>query len=147
MAFLKIGVVLYLLSVGKSGFISQCLQLGMLLEVSANKPGNVTMLKSFKGTNFEHFLASSVACFPCFKEAAFRGISVLKGNLPIENVGIGKIIQNCVSDIAKWQKGGNTLLGAVILCIPIAVAAGMTELKENFDLIKLRLNLKKAVQT
>lgn len=147
MAFLKIGVTLYLLSANKSVFISQCLQLGMLLEVSANKPGNVTLLKSFEGSSFEHFLASSVACFPSFKEAASCGLAVLEGNLPIESVGIGKIIQNCVSNIGRWQKGGNTLLGAVILCVPIAVAAGMTQLEKNFDLITLRLNLKKVTRS
>jgi triphosphoribosyl-dephospho-CoA synthase len=147
LATFKIGVVLYLLPPNKSQFISQCLQLGMLLEVSAKKPGNITLLLGFEGTSFEHFLASSVACFPSFEEAASRGISVSEGNLPIEKVGVGKLIQNCLLDITAWQKGGNTLLGAVILCIPIAVAAGMTQLEENFDLMQLRLNLKKIVES
>jgi triphosphoribosyl-dephospho-CoA synthase len=147
LATLKIGVVPYLLPLNKSQYISQCLQLGLLLEVSAKKPGNVTTLSRFEGTNFEHFLASSVACFPSFKEAASQGISVSEGNLPIEKVGMGKIIQNCLMEINKWQKGGNTLLGAVILCVPIAVAAGMTQLEEDFDLITLRLNLKKIVES
>jgi triphosphoribosyl-dephospho-CoA synthase len=119
----------------------------MLLEVSAKKPGNVTSLSGFEGTSFEHFLASTVACFPSFEEAASRGISVLEGNLLIEEVGMGKIIQNCLLDINAWQKGGNTLLGAVILCVPIAVAAGMVQLEEDFDLMQLRLNLKKIVES
>jgi triphosphoribosyl-dephospho-CoA synthase len=120
--------------------------LGLLLEVSAKKPGNVTALSGFKGTNFEHFLASSVACFPSFEEATSRGISVLEGKLLINELGIGRIIQNCLLDITAWQKGGNTLLGAVILCVPIAAAAGMTYLDDNFDLVQLRLNLKKIVE-
>ncbi|MCW3998184.1 MAG: triphosphoribosyl-dephospho-CoA synthase [Candidatus Bathyarchaeota archaeon] len=147
MATLKTGAVLYLSPLNKSQFISQCLQLGMLLEVSAKKPGNVNLLSGFEGTNFEHFLASSVACFPSFVKAASQGISVKEGNLSIEKVGMGKIIQNCIGEINAWQKGGNTLLGSVVLCVPIAVAAGMTQLEENFDLIQLRLNLKKIVES
>jgi triphosphoribosyl-dephospho-CoA synthase len=147
LATLKTGAVLYLSPLNKSQFISQCLQLGMLLEVSAKKPGNVNLLSGFEETNFEHFLASSVACFPSFVKAASQGISVKEGNLPIEKVGMGKIIQNCIGEINAWQKGGNTLLGSVILCVPIAVAAGMTQLEENFDLIQLRLNLKKIVES
>jgi len=119
----------------------------MLLEVSAKKPGNVTSFSGFEGTNFEHFLASSIACFPSFEEAASRGLSVLEGTLLINELGIGRIIQNCLLDITAWQKGGNTLLGAVILCVPIAAAAGMTQLEEKFDLIQLRLNLKKIVES
>jgi len=128
-------------------FISQCLQLGMLLEVCAKKPGNITLQTGFKKTTFEHFLASSIACFPSFEQAASRGRSVFEGKLSTSEVGIGKIIQQCLLDITAWQKGGNTLLGTVILCVPIAVAAGMTSLKENFDIKQLRLNLKKIVES
>ncbi|TRO47332.1 hypothetical protein E2P47_04560 [Candidatus Bathyarchaeota archaeon] len=136
-----------MLPLHKSQFISQCLQLGLLLEVSAKKPGNVTPQSGFEGTTFEHFLASSVACFPSFEEAAERGISVFEGKLSVGEIGIGKIIQNCILDINAWQRGGNTLLGAVILCVPIAAAAGMTYLEESFDLIEFRLNLKKIVES
>ena len=147
MGSLKIGDILYLLPQNKSQFISQCLQLGILLEVSAKKPGNVTSLTGFEGTTFEHFLASSIACFPSFEQAASRGISAFKGKLSINKIGIGRLIQNCLLDITAWQKGGNTLLGTVILCVPIAAAAGMTNLGENFDLKQLRLNLKKIVES
>jgi hypothetical protein len=37
------------------------------------------------------------------------------------------------ADIEAWQKGGNTLLGTVIMFVPLAVAAGMTPTKGNFD--------------
>jgi triphosphoribosyl-dephospho-CoA synthase len=68
----------------------------------------------------------------------------------IRNVGIGEIIKNCASDISNWQRGGNTLLGTVMLFVPIAVAAGMTPAKEEnfaFDIPALRQNLKIATES
>lgn len=131
----------------KSHLISQCLQLGLLLEVSAKKPGNVTSLSGFESTRYEHFLSSTVACFPSFEVAATRGNLVLENKLKIGKLGIGKIIQDCIFDISAWQKGGNTLLGTVILCVPIAAAAGMTYFENTLDLVQLRLNLKKIIES
>ena len=132
----------------KAKHISQCLELAMLLEVSAAKPGNVTFATGFEGTRVEHFLASAVAVAPWFEEAARRSIAVSDKRLSIRDVGMGKIIKECAMDINLWQKGGNTLLGTVMLLVPIAVAAGMTPTRENFgfDLARLRENLKSAVE-
>jgi len=131
----------------KAKIISQCLQLGMLLEVSSQKPGNVNLSSGFNGTKFEHFLASAVASIPLFETAALRGTSVLDGNLELEDLGIGKIIRDCIAEINVWQKGGNTLLGTIILFVPIAAAAGMTQLEDNFDLLQLRANIKKVIHS
>ncbi len=131
----------------KAKHISQCLESAILFEVSANKPGNVNFVVGFEGTRVEHFLASAVAAAPSFEEAARRGIAVKEGKLGLNKVGMGKLIKECVSDINAWQSGGNTLLGTIILFIPLAVAAGMTPLKDNkFDLAKLRKNIKLAVE-
>lgn len=122
--------------------------MAILFEVSANKPGNVNFVVGFEGTRVEHFLASAVAAAPSFKEAAKRGIAVKDGKLLLSKVGMGRLIKDCVADIATWQTGGNTLLGTVILFIPLAVAAGMTPLEgDMFDLAKLRENIKLAVET
>jgi triphosphoribosyl-dephospho-CoA synthase len=133
----------------KAKHISQCLELAMLLEVSANKPGNVTFAKGFKGTRIEHFLASAVAASPWFEEAANRGLAVLENKISGNDVGIGKIIKECAADINVWQKGGNTLLGTVMLLAPMAVAAGMVQTGANFsfDLSRLRENLKLVVES
>jgi triphosphoribosyl-dephospho-CoA synthase len=132
----------------KAKHIAQCLELSMLLEVSAAKPGNVTFATGFEGTRVEHFLASAVAVAPWFEEAARRGIAVSDKKLSVNDVGMGQIIKECAADINLWQKGGNTLLGTVMLLVPIAVAAGMTPTRENFgfDLTRLRENLKLAVE-
>ena len=129
--------------------ISRCLELAMLLEVSANKPGNVNFATGFEGTRVEHFLASAVAAASWFEEAASCGIAVHDRKLAISNVGVGRLIKGCTVDINEWQKGGNTALGTVILLVPIAVAAGMTKTGENFgfDLMRLRENLRLTIES
>jgi triphosphoribosyl-dephospho-CoA synthase len=133
----------------KAKHISKCLELAILLEVSADKPGNVNFVVGFEGTRVEHFLASAVAAHASFEEAANRGIAVASSKLRISDAGIGELIKTCVEDIAVWQKGGNTLLGTVMLFMPIAVAAGMTPMngKGEFDMKQLRKNIKLAVES
>ena len=130
----------------KAKHISNCLELAMLLEVSAVKPGNVNLTRGFEGTRIEHFLASAVAAASSFEEATRRGIAVSEKKLSVSDVEMGQIIKKCIADINAWQRGGNTLLGTVILLVPIAVAAGMTPIEENFDLARLRENLRLAVE-
>ncbi len=126
----------------KARHISQSLQLAALLEVSAEKPGNVSLVSSFEGTRVEHFLASAVAVGPALKEAAFRGAQVAGGKLAIGEVGVGGLIKTCARDIAVWQRGGNTILGTVMLFVPLAVAAGMSPWhKETVDIAALRKNV------
>jgi triphosphoribosyl-dephospho-CoA synthase len=133
----------------KAKHVSKCLELAILLEVSADKPGNVNFVVGFEGTQVEHFLASAVAAAPSFEEAANRGIAVSNHKLRVSNVGMGQIIKKIVADVNAWQKGGNTLLGTVILFVPIAVAAGMTPTGGNFvfDVLRLRENVKLAVES
>jgi triphosphoribosyl-dephospho-CoA synthase len=132
----------------KGRHISKCLQMAILFEVSANKPGNVNFVVGFEGTRVEHFLASAVAAAPSFEIAARRGRVVMDDKLKIGEVGVGQLIKDCVMDIDAWQTGGNTLLGTVILFMPIAVAAGMTPMKSNaFDVVALRENIKLVVES
>jgi triphosphoribosyl-dephospho-CoA synthase len=132
----------------KAKHISKCLEMAILFEVSANKPGNVNFVVGFEGTRVEHFLASAVAAAPSFEEAAKRGMAVANGKLQASQVGMGQLMKDCVADIAAWQKGGNTLLGTVMLFIPLAAAAGITpqDSDGNFDVQKLRGNLKIMVE-
>jgi triphosphoribosyl-dephospho-CoA synthase len=133
----------------KAKHISNCLELAMLLEVTAAKPGNVNLTRGFEGTRIEHFLASVVAAEFWFEEAARRGIAVSEKKLSVSDVGMGQIMKKCAADVNAWQKGGNTLLGTVMLFVPIAVAAGMTPTEENFDFEfpRLRENLRLAVES
>jgi triphosphoribosyl-dephospho-CoA synthase len=133
----------------KAQHISKCLQLAIMLEVSSPKPGNVSFTSSFEGTRVEHFLASSVAAGPTFQEAAYLGTSVAEKRLDVGKVGLGGLIKDCAVDVNAWQRGGNTILGTVMLFVPIAVAAGMTPTKENypFNFSVLRKNIDLAVKS
>lgn len=144
----KLKVLLSMPNCEKARHISKCLQMAVLFEVSANKPGNVNPVVGFEGTRVEHFLASAVTAGSIFEEAAKRGIAVACSKLEIGKVGLGQLIRDCVAAIDAWQTGGNTLLGTVILFIPIAVAAGMTPYKNaTFDLAVLRKNIRLAVES
>ncbi len=133
----------------KTQHISKCLQLAILLEVSAEKPGNVNLSSSFEATTCQHFLASAVAVGPSFQEAANRGVLVAEGKLGVSEVGLGQLIRNCVSEVTSWQRGGNTILGTIMLFAPIAVAAGMTPTGKDFslDLAALRRNIDLVVRS
>jgi triphosphoribosyl-dephospho-CoA synthase len=144
----KIGAASLMPDPEKAEHISQCLELAIMLEVSANKPGNVNFAAGFEGTRVEHFLASAVAARPFFREAASRGVALSEGKLHIDHVGMGQLIRDCVADIGAWQRGGNTLLGTVMLFVPVAVAAGMTPTNNNyeFDFALLRNNIQWVVE-
>jgi triphosphoribosyl-dephospho-CoA synthase len=131
----------------KAKQISKCLELAILLEISSAKPGNVNFIVGFEGTRVEHFLASAVVAASSFEKAARRGIAVQRKKIDASDVGMGRIIRNCIVDINAWQKGGNTLLGTVILFVPIAVAAGITSTEDPFDFSRLRQNLKLAIES
>jgi triphosphoribosyl-dephospho-CoA synthase len=127
----------------KALHISRCLQLAILLEVSADKPGNVNFASSFESTNVVHFFASAVAAGSSFQEAAERGIQIADGKRALSEAGLGELIKWAVKDVMAWQRGGNTILGTVMLFAPIAVAAGITPTDEKFkmDLSVLRKNI------
>jgi len=123
--------------------VSKCLQLAVLLEVSAYpKPGNVHRTADFKETIYEHFLASAVALAPSFRSAAQKGVLMAQGKLNLDELEIGKIIKDAVEQVKAWQSGGNTLLGTIILLTPIAVAAGKALIEESFSISRLRKNVK-----
>jgi len=131
----------------KAKDISRCLQLAILLEVSAEKPGNVNLTSAFNGTGVEHFLASAVAAGPSFQEAAYRGIMVAQKKLDVGRVGLGELIKDAAVDVAAWQRGGNTILGTLMLFVPLAVGAGMSPMKRgDVDFGVLRKNVDLAVK-
>jgi len=130
----------------KADHISRCLELAILLEVSGYpKPGNVHRTADFLSTTFEHYLASAVAIAPSFRMAAEQGIKVSRGQLNPSEVGIGNVIKDAIDRMLGSQSGGNTLLGAIIILAPIAVAAGM--ICNSFSLSKLRNNIKVIVES
>jgi len=127
--------------------VSKCLQLALLLEVSAYpKPGNVHRTADFKGTRYEHFLASAVALAPHFTRCAASGMAVRSKALRLDQIEVGKTIKKAASDVAQWQHGGNTVLGSVILLMPMAAAAGITLSEGKFSVERLRGHIKSVVE-
>ena len=97
-------------------YVARSAQLALLLEVSAYpKPGNVDRTHDFKDTSYQHFLASSVAVYPVLREAASR------------SEGVGELVRRGAEESVEWQSGGNTHFGALLLLIPLAMAAGACE--------------------
>ena len=97
--------------------VARSAQLAMLLEVSAYpKPGNVDRTHDFVDTSYEHFLASSVAVYPVLRDAAVRGRT--------KRPGVGELVRSGVEESIAWQRGGNTHFGALLLLVPLAMAAG-----------------------
>ena len=130
-----------------SKHVASCLELAILLESSAHKPGNVSIVTDFEGTHYEHFLASAVALAPSFERAANLGIAISLGKIDVQEAGVGYIVKKCVENINAWQHGGNTLLGTVILLSPMAVAAGVALKNKSLDVTSLRNNLKIIVES
>ncbi|MBN1762330.1 MAG: triphosphoribosyl-dephospho-CoA synthase [Methanomicrobia archaeon] len=100
--------------------VARSAQLALLLEVSAYpKPGNVDRTHDFIDTSYEHFLASSVAVYPVLRAAAVRGRT--------DRTGVGDLVRAGVAESTGWQRGGNTHFGALLLLVPLAMAAGACE--------------------
>lgn len=100
---------------GLASYIARCAQLAMCLEVSASpKPGNIDRQDDYEDTRYEHFLASAVSIYPVIEEVSGK------------SSGLGRAIKDAVTESVKWQKGGNTHFGAIILLVPLAMAAGRT---------------------
>ena len=100
----------------KDAFVGHCAALAGLLEVTAEKPGNVTPTYDFPDTKFHHFLASSVAL-----EGPMRRLS------EDGDYHIGTGILDAVKASYKVQSGGNAQLGIILLFGPLAKAAGLVE--------------------
>jgi len=126
--------------------IAAALQLALLLEVSAHpKPGNVHRTRNFERTRFEHFLASAAALGPHFRLAALRGRRVADRSVHSIELAIGERMRQAAETCSKWQKGGNTSLGALLLLMPIAYAAGMVPPCSPLGAREIRRNLRKVV--
>ncbi|WP_406657955.1 triphosphoribosyl-dephospho-CoA synthase [Methanolobus sp. ZRKC2] len=110
-----------------NSYIARCAQLAMCLEVSSSpKPGNVDRHDDYEDTRYEHFLASAISMYPVIEEATNGSDSV------------GKLIKNAVIESVNWQKGGNTHFGAIILLIPLSMAAGkILKEKDTFSLSEI----------
>ncbi len=96
--------------------VAQAAQIACLLEVSADKPGNVSRHKDFWDLQHEDFLLSAVAIGPAIRKAREKTV--------------GKTILKAIRDTQRFV-AYNTNLGIVLLFAPLAKAYGLGELREN----------------
>ncbi|MHA1771647.1 MAG: triphosphoribosyl-dephospho-CoA synthase [Candidatus Thorarchaeota archaeon] len=114
--------------------ISQSSQLAVLLEVSAPKPGNVNRDASFSDIDYRHFLTSATLIGKGIYHAASQGVLLANGVIDPEEVQLGELILETAIDAFTDMNKHNTILGTILLHIPIAVAmaAAISE-KTNLD--------------
>jgi triphosphoribosyl-dephospho-CoA synthase len=124
-------------------------QLAAILEVSGwPKPGNVHRTVNHSDTRYEQFLAGSIALGSSAEAAALKGLKVARKEIEISEVGVGKLVKKAVLDMANSHYGGNTHLGTCLLLIPLAVAAGKTQIeKGQISATILRDNVKDVMES
>jgi triphosphoribosyl-dephospho-CoA synthase len=104
--------------------IGRCASLSILLEASGfPKPGNVHRIRDSGKMRYEHFLCSGVAITPAMTTLSLNGALLGLNRLSVGEVELGKHILKAISDTQRWQHGGNTNLGSVLLLAPLCVAA------------------------
>ena len=96
--------------------VAQAAQIACLLEVSADKPGNVTRHEDFWDLKYEDFLLSAVAIGPAIREAGEKTV--------------GETILMAIRDTLRFV-AYNTNLGMVLLFAPLAKAYGQGRLRES----------------
>jgi len=112
-------------------WVAAAAQLACLLEVSAEKPGNVTPTHAFSDMRYEDFLRGAVALGPDMARAGERSV--------------GETIQGAITATRRWTRA-NTNLGIVLLFAPIARAAlmGGAELRTNLKTVLRELTIEDA---
>lgn len=109
--------------------IAKLAQLASVLEVSGYpKPGNVHRTRNYDDMVFEDFIISGVVIGNTMEEVASQAKSLDEPS----GAELGKYILQSVSETDKWI-ANNTNLGIMMMCIPIAAAASISD---SFDEIQ-----------
>ena len=123
-------------------------QLAITLEASAPKPGNVNRLKRFSDTGYRHFLASAALVSRGYYLAALRGKQLADGLIEPENVRIGAIIRECISDVFTNLNRSNAIFGTILLHIPLIISAStMIGLDSDFSIACYEEQMKRIIDT
>ncbi len=106
-------------------------QLSILLEASSPKPGNVNRHFGFSDTDYRHFLASASLMARGLHTSASRGVALAEGSLSTSEVNIGELIHLSAQDTFTGINMRNTILGTVLLYIPLVVASAAALTQEK----------------
>ncbi len=112
--------------------IVRCISLSSLLEISGwPKPGNVHRTKDFNDTRFEHFLAAIAGIQPEYYKFCERiGEDFKTHRSDLSYIELGTFYKVAAERMMQWQKGGNVILGHILILSPLASAA-VISLKRN----------------
>lgn len=126
----------------------RCINLSSLLELSGwPKPGNVHRTKNFKDTSFEHFLAGISAIQPNLRVLCEKVFSTIESEeQSFSNIGLGVFFKESVIEMMKWQKGGNVILGHILILAPLLSAASICLKLNKRRLIDFELILNKIIE-
>jgi len=98
-------------------------QLSILLEASSPKPGNVNRHFGFSDTDYRHFLASASLMARGLHMSASRGVELAEGRMSSSEINIGELIYQSAQDTFTGINKRNTILGTILLYIPLVVAS------------------------
>ena len=114
-------------------------QLALLLEASSPKPGNVNRTACFSDMDYRNFLTSASLLSRGLHECTERGIALAKEELKPAEIGLGELIRMCVRDSLTGLNHTNTILGSILLYVPLTVAitASLSD-EPNFSVTRIQ---------
>lgn len=123
--------------------ISEKGQFAMMLDVLTPKPGNVHRYQDHPDTRFIHFAASITQLgHPLYSAAQWGYHQALSDQEPSR---LGELLKTAVQ-ASMAPHGKNTLLGTILLLIPLAAAAGFDASKARFTILPLHECLSRILQ-
>jgi triphosphoribosyl-dephospho-CoA synthase len=118
--------------------IAEKSQFALLLDILTPKPGNVHRYHDHPDTHIIHFAASITRLgYPLYKTAKWGYHLTTKENEPSQ---LGALLK-AATQAAMEPHGKNTLLGTILLFIPLTAAAGCTIPNDRSSLKTLRQHL------
>ncbi|MFX1365534.1 MAG: triphosphoribosyl-dephospho-CoA synthase [Promethearchaeota archaeon] len=138
----------YKISIKSIDELLNCVTLASLLEIAGwPKPGNVHRTKDFGNTKFEHFLAGIIVIQPTFREFCEKIYRIsFKNDNDYSKIELGYFYKKAVKEMMKWQKGGNVLLGHILILGPLAAAATICIKNGKNSINKLKYYLKSIIE-
>lgn len=127
----------------------RCISLASLLEISGwPKPGNVHRTRDFKETKFEHFLAGVASLQPSFRLFCGR---IQEGTLStfqdLSYIKLGEFFRDSAECMMNWQKGGNVLLGHILILGPLVASTILCQRSNLKNLTSFSQYLEKVIKT
>lgn len=128
--------------------IVRCLSLASLLELAGwPKVGNIHRTKDFENSRFEHYLAGISAIQPTFREFCEN---IFQFSFDKENdyckIELGYFYKRATEEMMKWQKGGNVLLGHILILAPLAAATTICLKTGKNKFIDLKYYIEKVIE-